>query len=126
MFTRTGDAPAEAAKDPKALVLGVSGSINGWADPSGATQAAFVSVDGSVYTYKISGLVLAAGDQLKFRFDGSWEGVGFAPLTGITFAGSDNFEVTAAAAGTYDVVMTFKWDAGSESISDKTIAFTKK
>jgi len=126
VFTRTGDAPAEAAKDPKALVLGVSGSINEWKDPSGATQAAFVSVDGGVYTYKISGLVLAAGDQLKFRFDGSWEGVGFAPLTGITFAGSDNFEVTEAAAGTYDVVMTFKWDAGTESVSDKTIAFTKK
>lgn len=126
VFTRTGDAPVEAAKNPEALVLGVSGSINGWGDPSGATMAAFVSVEGGVYTYKISDLVLAKDDVLKFRFDGSWEGVGFSPITGITFGGTDNFVVTEEAAGTYEVVMTFKWDAATESMSDKTLAFTKK
>ena len=127
VFTRTGDAPAVEAKDPTALVLGLSGTFNEWANPpADAYKAVYASNDGNTYKYNITDLVLAEGDAFKFRFDGSWEGVGFQPINGITLAGTDNFEVDAACAGTYDVEMSFVWDAASESLSDKAVTFTKK
>ena len=128
-FTRTGDLPA-VTKDPKALLIGISGSINGWLDPLEAGKtgvAAYVSEADGIYTYKIAGLTLAANDELKFRFDGSWEGFGFAPIEGITFADNGgNLKVEAAAAGTYDVEMSFKWDSANAVPTDKAVKFIKK
>lgn len=130
VFTRTGDAPAEEVKDPKDLLIGISGSMNGWAnDLSEATvgKAAYVSEADGVYTYKITGLELKANDELKLRFDGSWEGYGFAPLEGITFVDAGgNLKVNDAAAGTYDVELSFKWDAANGKVTDMAAKFIKK
>ena len=128
-FTKVGDLPT-VTKDPKALLIGISGSINGWLDPLEAGKtgvAAFVSEAAGVYTYKVTGLELKENDELKLRFDGSWEGFGFAPLEGITFADANgNLKVSAAAAGTYDVELSFKWDAANGTVSDKAAKFIKK
>ena len=129
VFTRTGDLPA-VTKDPKDLLIGISGSMNGWAnDLSEATvgKAAYVSEADGVYTYKITGLELKENDVLKLRFDGSWEGYGFAPLEGITFVDDEgNLKVDGTAAGTYDVELSFKWDADNGTVTDKAAKFIKK
>ena len=128
-FTKVGDLPA-VTKDPKTLLIGISGTMNGWAsDLATATvgKAAFVSEAAGVYTYKITGLELKENDELKLRFDGSWEGFGFAPLEGITFVdASGNLKVSATAAGTYDVELSFKWDAANGTVSNKAAKFIKK
>ena len=128
-FTKVGDLPA-VTKDPKTLLIGISGTMNGWAnDLATATvgKAAFVSEASGVYTYKITGLELKENDELKLRFDGSWEGFGFAPLEGITFVDAGgNLKVSATAAGTYDVELSFKWDAANGTVSNKAAKFIKK
>lgn len=129
VFTRTGDLPT-VTKDPKDLLIGISGSMNGWADDlSTATvgKAAYVSEADGVYTYKITGLELKENDVLKLRFDGSWEGHGFAPLEGITFVNDEgNLKVDTDAAGTYDVELSFKWDAANGTVTNKAAKFIKK
>lgn len=131
-FTEAGELPAEVEKKPEDLVVGVSGSFAGenlWVDPAGKYRAVYSKEESDEaakkYVYNITGLVLATGDQLKFRFNGSWEGVGFQPLEGITLgAEGDNFKVEAAAAGTYDVKFTGVWDGSA--FQQKTVTFTKK
>lgn len=134
-FTRTGDLPAVdiTAKD---LVIGISGEFGGtqvWVDPAGKYRAEYSESEsnGANSVYNITDFVLKEGDTLKFRFDGSWEGDGFAPIEGIVLvkdALSDNLYVNAAAAGTYDIKLScdFTWDGENKSITNKAVKFTKK
>lgn len=128
-FTKVGALPA-IAKDPKKLAIGISGSMNGWAADLTAEVkgcAAFVSEASGVYTYKITDFELKENDELKLRFDGSWEGFGFAPIEGITFADAGgNLKVNAAGAGKYDVELSFKWNEADATITDKAAKFIKK
>lgn len=133
VLTKTGKAPV-VELGPEDLVIGISGSFGGvdvWTDPEGSYRAVYdkSASDESArkYVYRITGFELKEGDQFKFRFNGSWEGVGFQPLEGITLGDTGgNFTVGADAAGTYDITFSCVWDPDSASCTDKAVTFTKK
>ena len=125
-----GKTPADAGQaevvyiDPSAetFVVGFSGSVLGWDDPSFdqndratlvnktvADQATFAGT----YEFALEGLSVAAGDEFKIRINGQWIGVGGATVEGLAVSGSDNF--VADEAGTYNVTITFGWDGSTHS-----------
>ena len=125
-----GKTPADAGQaevvyiDPSAetFVVGFSGSVLGWDDPSFdqndratlvnktvADQATFAGT----YEFALEGLSVAAGDEFKIRINGQWIGVGGATVEGLAVSGSDNF--VADEAGTYNVTITFGWDGNAHS-----------
>ena len=133
-----GKTPAEAGEaqkvytDPSAesFVVGFSGSVIGWDDPSFEQndRASFVSKNitdeatfSGTYEFKLVGLTVAAGDELKVRINGQWIGVGGATVEGLAVSGSDNF--VADEAGTYSAVITFAWDGSTHS--DVKVVFSK-
>lgn len=133
-----GKTPADAGEavvtyiDPSAdsFVVGFSGSIIGWDDPSfdQGDRAAFVSKNvtdeatyAGTYEFKLEGLTVAAGDELKIRINGQWIGVGGATVEGLAVSGTDNF--IADEAGTYNVTITFAWDGTAHS--DVKAVFSK-
>ena len=133
-----GKTPADAGEavityiDPSAdsFVVGFSGSVIGWDDPSfdQGDRAAFVSKNvtdeatyAGTYEFKLEGLTVAAGDELKIRINGQWIGVGGAAVEGLAVSGTDNF--IADEAGTYNVTITFAWDGTAHS--DVKAVFSK-
>ena len=133
-----GKTPADAGEaqkvytDPSAesFVVGFSGSVIGWDDPSFEQndRASFVSKNitdeatfSGTYEFKLVGLTVAAGDELKVRINGQWIGVGGATVEGLAVSGSDNF--VADEAGTYSAVITFAWDGSTHS--DVKVVFSK-
>ena len=133
-----GKTPADAGEavityiDPSAesFVVGFSGSVIGWDDPSfdQGDRAAFVSKNvtdeatyAGTYEFKLEGLTVAAGDELKIRINGQWIGVGGATVEGLAVSGTDNF--IADEAGTYNVTITFAWDGTAHS--DVKAVFSK-
>ena len=133
-----GKTPADAGQaekqytDPSAesFVVGFSGSVLGWDDPSfeANDRAAFVSKNvtdaktyAGTYEFKLDSVTFAAGDEFKVRINGQWIGVGGAAVEGLTVSGSDNF--VAGDAGTYAAVISFAWDGSTHS--DVKVVFSK-
>ena len=125
-----GKTPADAGQaevvyvDPSAesFVVGFSGSVLGWDDPSFEQNDRAVLVNKTVadeatfagtYEFALEGLSVAAGDEFKVRINGQWIGVGGATVEGLAVSGSDNF--VADEAGTYNVTITFAWDGNAHS-----------
>ena len=133
-----GKTPADAGAaqkvytDPSAesFVVGFSGSVLGWDDPSfeANDRAAFVSKNvtdaktyAGTYEFKLDSVTFAAGDEFKVRINGQWIGVGGAAVEGLAVSGSDNF--VAGDAGTYAAVISFAWDGSTHS--DVKVVFSK-
>lgn len=133
-----GKTPADAGEaqkvytDPSAesFVVGFSGSVLGWDDPSFDQNDRATLVNKTVadqttfagtYEFALEGLSIAAGDEFKIRINGQWIGVGGAAVEGIAVSGSDNF--VADEAGTYTAVITFAWDGSTHS--DVKAVFSK-
>ena len=125
-----GKTPADAGEaqkvytDPSAesFVVGFSGSVLGWDDPSFDQNDRATLVNKTVadeatfagtYEFALEGLSVAAGDEFKIRINGQWIGVGGATVEGLAVSGSDNF--VADEAGTYNVTITFAWDGSTHS-----------
>ena len=125
-----GKTPADAGQaevvyiDPSAetFVVGFSGSVLGWDDPSFDQNDRATLVNKTVadeatfagtYEFALEGLSVAAGDEFKIRINGQWIGVGGAAVEGLAVSGSDNF--VADEAGTYNVTITFAWDGSTHS-----------
>ena len=125
-----GKTPADAGQaevvyiDPSAetFVVGFSGSVLGWDDPSFDQNDRATLVNKTVadettfagtYEFALEGLSVAAGDEFKIRINGQWIGVGGATVEGLAVSGSDNF--VADEAGTYNVTITFGWDGNAHS-----------
>lgn len=114
----------------ESFVVGFSGSVVGWDDPSFATndRASFVSKNvtdsktfAGTYEFKLASFAVAANDEFKLRIDGQWVGVGGAAVEGLTVSGTDNF--IAGESGTYSVKITFAWDGSN--FSDVKLVFSK-
>mgnify|MGYP006389614537 FL=1 len=133
-----GKTPADAGQaevvyvDPSAesFVVGFSGSVLGWDDPSFEQNDRAVLVNKTVadeatfagtYEFALEGLSVAAGDEFKVRINGQWIGVGGATVEGLAVSGSDNF--VADEAGTYKATITFAWDGNAHS--DVKAVFSK-
>ena len=133
-----GKTPADAGQaevvyiDPSAatFIVGFSGSVLGWDDPSFDQNDRATLVNKTVadettfagtYEFALEGLALAAGDEFKIRINGQWIGVGGAAVEGLAVSGSDNF--VADEAGTYKVTITFAWDGNAHS--DVKAVFSK-
>ncbi len=120
--------------DPLEYVVGFSGGCFGadasWTDPAGATLAVVDKASCTVtddnnkagtYVYKVTNLAFEAG-EFKVRFDGGWYGASQVEITGMNVSGDDNI---TAEAGTYDAVITVKYN-GSAPDGKIKVAFTKK
>lgn len=122
-FMTEGKTPADAGAavvtyvDASAVVVGFSGSGNGWGDPADAFLASFASKNvtdeatyAGSYTYTVAAFPVAANDEFKVRINGDWIGAGEggATVEGLTVTGTDNF--VAGEAGTYKVTITFDWN----------------
>ena len=125
-----GKKPADAGQaevvyvDPSgdSFVVGFSGSIFGWDDPSfdQNDRASLVSKNvtdatsfAGAYEFKLDSVTFAAADEFKVRINGQWIGVGGAAVEGLAVSGTDNF--VAGEAGTYSAVITFDWDGTAHS-----------
>ena len=126
-FTRKGD----LLLNPANFVVGISGVINTWGDPSGATKAAYNSTESQqtnattkagTYVYDIKGLTFSG--QFKFRRDGDWWGPSDGvTVTGVTLTDADG-NYNLAEEGTYDIKITLTWDGNG--VTAKKADFTKK
>lgn len=135
-----GKTPADAGAaekvytDPssEAFVVGFSGSVLGWDDPSFDTndRASFVSKNvtdattfAGTYEFKLEGIAFAADDQFKLRINGQWIGDGGATVEGLAVTAASDGNFIAGEAGTYTAVITFAWDGSAHS--DAKIVFSK-
>ncbi len=117
-FMTDGKTPADAGEaevkyiDASNIVVGFSGTFNGWGDPTPATFEAKDVTDAATfagkYTYKLTGFELANGVEFKIRVNGEWIGAAGATVEGIAASGTDNFLV--GEGGTFNVAITFAWD----------------
>ena len=125
-----GKKPADAGQaevvyvDPSgdSFVVGFSGSVLGWDDPSfdQNDRASLVSKNvtdatsfAGAYEFKLDSVTFAAADEFKVRINGQWIGVGGAAVEGLAVSGTNNF--VADEAGTYSAVITFDWDGTAHS-----------
>ncbi len=121
--TKTGDPKVEPYV-PGDHVVGISGSMNGWAAPSGATRGAYNAAESNfdattyagTYVYETEGIVFDAGSQFKFRFDDAWIGttdgveiVGVTTVAGKEGDGSANTNF-AGVEGCYKIKISINWD----------------
>lgn len=113
---KTGD----LVLDPATFVVGISGTMNGWADPSGLSLAKLnegktkvddATTKAGTYVYNISSLTFAADAQFKFRANGAWLGLADVEATGVTLSEADG-NITGVPEGTYDIEITLKWADG--------------
>jgi hypothetical protein len=122
---------ADLVLNPAEFVMGISGTMNSWGDPAGATLAKFNSGKSNVtnpttkdgtYVYNITGLTFDAGSQFKFRSNGAWLGFGEIEISGVTPAGEQGGDISGVE-GCYDIEMTLEWQDG-KTVSIKA-AFTE-
>lgn len=120
-FMTEGKTPADAGEavvtyiDASAVVVGFSGTGNGWGDPADAFAATFASKNvtdeatyAGSYTYEVAAMSVAENDEFKVRINCEWIGASAATIEGLTVTGTDNF--IAGEAGTYKVTISFDWD----------------
>lgn len=120
--------------DPATFVVGISGEMNSWGDPSGLQLAKYnagksnvtdAATKAGTYVYNMESVTFADGVQFKFRANGAWIG-----LDGVTAAtGVDLYEnggnISVNPAGTYDIEITLVWDGnGIASFSAAFVAGT--
>jgi hypothetical protein len=107
-------------------VVGISGTMNSWGDPAGATLAKYNAGKSTVtdplskagtYVYNIAGLTFAAGAEFKFRSNGGWLGFGEIEISGVTAAGEQGGNISGVD-GCYDIEITLEWD-GEKATSIK-------
>lgn len=117
--------------DPATFVVGISGEMNSWGDPSGLQLAKYnagksnvtdAATKAGTYVYNMEGVTFADGVQFKFRANGAWIG-----LDGVTAAtGVDLYEnggnISLNPAGTYNIEITLVWDGNG--IASFSAAFT--
>ena len=103
--------------NPATFVVGISGTMNGWADPSGLTLAKYDAAASNVtdavtkagtYVFNLSGVTFAAGAEFKFRSNGAWLGLADVTATGVTLSEANN-NITGVE-GAYDIKITIVWD----------------
>lgn len=118
---------SELVFDPSTFVVGISGSINNWSDPSDAFIANLIEANvtdnatkAGMYVYKLEDVTFPADSEFKFRFNGNWLGVYEVWLEGVNNTGSDNF---GGIVGTYDIVIRVVWDG--DYATSITAAFTE-
>ncbi len=134
-FMTDGKTPADAGEavveyiDASTVAVGVSGGFNGWGDPADGFLAAFDSKDvtdaatfAGKYTFKLSGLEIANGDEFKFRINSGWFGTGETTIEGLTFVDNGG-NIAAGEGGTFNVDITFVWDGLKPS--EVTAVFSK-
>ncbi len=123
-MTKTGD----LVLDPSTFVVGISGTMNSWGDPSGLCLAKYNASKSNAdatkvgtYVYNIEGLTFAADAEFKFRYNGAWLGLGdVTTATGVTLSEA-NGNITGVD-GTYDIEITVGWDG--EKVTSFAAAFT--
>ena len=115
--------------NPADFVVGISGSMQGWADPAGvfaakldadATTVTDPATKAGTYVYKMEGVTFPAESEFKFRFNGNWLGIGAVELEGVAPATGDEGANFAGVEGTYDIVITAVWD-GAQATSLKAV-----
>ena len=124
---KTGD----LVLDPSTFVVGISGTMNGWGDPTGTSLAVYDAAKSNVtdatskagtYVYKMTSMTFAADAQFKFRANGAWLGLAdVTEATGVTLSEADG-NITGVAEGTYDIEVTLVWDGAG--ITSFKAAFT--
>ncbi len=121
-FMTDGKTPADAGEvvieyiDASAVVVGLSGSFNGWGDPADAYLAAYDAKEltdeatfAGTYTYKFAAVELTNGAEFKFRINGGWFGYAETVVEGLTCVDNGG-NIAAGEGGTFNVVLTFVWD----------------
>ena len=124
---KTGD----LVLNPATFVVGISGTMNNWGDPAGATLGKLneskTKVDDAktkagTYVFNLTGVTFAADAQFKFRVNGGWLGLAdVTEATGVTLSEADG-NITGVE-GTYDIEMTIAWDGAK--MSSLKVAFTE-
>lgn len=112
---KTGD----LVMDPATFPVGISGTMNGWADPSG-TYLAKYDADASVvtdatnkngsYVFNLTGITFADGAAFKFRSNGAWLAKGDITVQGIELGEDADGNITCPTPGTYDIKITLVWE----------------
>jgi hypothetical protein len=129
-FTMELKKGGELVLDPATFVVGISGTMNGWGDPSGTSLAKYDAESSKVddpatkagtYVYKMASMTFPAESQFKFRVKGDWLGLdAVTEATGVTLEEKDGN--IAGVEGTFDIVLTLVWDG--EKIASLKAAFT--
>ncbi len=124
--TKVGD----LVYDPATFVVGISGYMNNWNDPSGVTLAKYnaakttvtnAATKAGVYVYNMTSVTFAADNQFKFRFNGNWLGLDAVDeVTGVSLVEQDGN--IAGVVGTYDIEITVIWNG--EQLSSFKADFT--
>ena len=119
--------------DPATFVVGISGEMNSWGDPSGLQLAKYDAAASNVtdattkagtYVYNMESVTFADGVKFKFRANGAWLGLNDVTATGVELAEADG-NIVLTPAGTYDIVITLVWDGnGIASFSAAFVAGT--
>lgn len=117
--------------DPATFVVGISGEMNSWGDPSGLQLAKYnagksnvtdAATKAGTYVYNMEGVTFADGVQFKFRANGAWIGLdGVTAATGVDLAEADG-NIVLTPAGTYNIEITLVWDGNG--IASFSAAFT--
>lgn len=123
---------ADLVLDPATFVVGISGTINAWADPAGQFMANFnvnqsnitdAATKAGTYVFNMESVTFPEAAQFKFRSNDAWLGLSdVTGFTGVTLA-DDWDNITIAPAGTYDIEITIVWDG--EKITSFNAAFTE-
>ena len=117
----------ELILDPSTFVVGISGTMNSWGDPSGASLAKYDAAKSKVddantkagkYVYQMTGMTFPAGSSFKFRANGEWLGLSaVTAATGVTLSEDADGNITGVD-GTFDIEVTLVWSgSGMTSFS---------
>lgn len=120
----------DLALDPATFVVGISGTMNGWGDPSGLSLAKFneektnitdAATKAGTYVFTMTSMTFPAESAFKFRCNGAWLGLADVTATGVTLSEVDGN--IAGVEGTYDIEISFKWDGNA--VSEFSAAFAE-
>ena len=120
----------ELVLDPATFVVGISGTMNGWGDPTGTTLAVYdanaskvddPATKNGTYVYNFKSTTFPAESQFKFRVKGDWLGLdAVTEATGVNLVEQDGN--IAGVEGCFDIVLTLVWKDGK--IESLKAAFT--
>jgi hypothetical protein len=120
-----------SALDPSTFTVGISGSINGWADPSGQTLATYDAAKSNItdnttkagnYVFSLKDIFFPANSEFKFRINGDWIGL-FDGLNIEGITATDHWgNICIAEKGVYNIDITLVLDGCS--ITSIKAAFT--
>ena len=114
---------AAAVIDPSTFVVGISGSMNYWADPSGTMQAVYDAAKSNVtdattkagtYVFNMTGINFTADAEFKFRVNGAWISFDDNRLNIEGVTAIDHWSnITIVTEGVYDIEITLEFDGFS-------------